>query len=125
GELNPDNSVAQLNLADQVANRYFGKPIEGAPGDTYNSLTPEQKQMVGTAKTLRQQQIGRFNETVSGDYNDLLFTAQLSPSYKFSDDLTGYFAWQYGEKSGSIISVNGLPQRVKPENTHAFELGLK
>ncbi|BBA32854.1 TonB-dependent receptor [Methylocaldum marinum] len=125
GNLNPGNSVEQLNLADQVANRYFGKSLAGAPGETYDTLTAEQKRLVGTAKTLRAQQIGRLNEKVKGDYDDLLITAQLTPSYRFNEDLTGYFSWQYGEKSGSVIAVNGLPQRVEPENTHALELGLK
>ncbi|QSA99153.1 TonB-dependent receptor [Methylococcus sp. EFPC2] len=125
GNLNGGNTVEQRNLADQVANRYFGKTIQGAPGDTYNNLSRDQKNMVAAAKTLRSQRIGRLNEKVAQDYSDLLVTAQLTPSYKFNEDLTGYFSWQYGEKTGSIVAVNGVTQRVDPENTHAVELGLK
>ncbi|QSA99154.1 TonB-dependent receptor [Methylococcus sp. EFPC2] len=125
GKLTGSNSVAQLNLADQLANRYFGKAITGTPGQAYGQLTDAQARMVGTAKTLRASQIGRLNDKVKGDYSDLLFTAQLTPSYKINEDLTSYLSWQYGEKSGSVIQTNGINQRVEPENTHALELGLK
>jgi len=63
--------------------------------------------------------------SVRSDYSDLLFTAQLTPSYKINDDLTAYLSWQYGEKSGSALNINGVSGKVKPEETHALELGLK
>jgi len=125
GKLIPGaNSIQQLQIADGIAKRYFNKT--GAnPGDAYASLTNEQRLQVANAKTIRQNQLGRLNNAVEGDYDDLLFTAQLTPSYKFNEDLTGYLSWQYGEKSGSVIATNGIAQKVKPENTHALELGLK
>jgi outer membrane receptor protein involved in Fe transport len=81
--------------------------------------------MVGTAKTLRQQQIGQLNLPVDNEYNGVLFTSQVTPTYKINDDLNTYFSWQHGEKSGSGININGVPTDVKPEVTDAFELGFK
>lgn len=112
------NSAEQTALADALAARYFG-------GSSYSALTSAQKTMVANAKTLRASQIGRLNQTVEDDYKDVLYTAQLTPSYKINEDLTTYLTWQYGEKSGSIAPVNGRPYTVKPEETHALELGLK
>ncbi len=112
------NSAEQTALADSLAARYFG-------GSSYSALTAAQKTMVANAKTLRASQIGRLNQTVEDNYRDVLYTAQLTPSYKINEDLTTYLSWQYGEKSGSIAPVNGLPFTVKPEETHALELGFK
>ncbi|MDO9164052.1 MAG: TonB-dependent receptor [Methylococcaceae bacterium] len=127
GKLLPGNSVQQLQLADSIAKRYYGVNAGANPGDAYNTLVSDSAKriQVANAKTIRQNQLGRLNNAVEGDYDDLLFTAQLTPSYKFNEDLTGYLSWQYGEKSGSVIATNGIAQKVKPENTHALELGLK
>lgn len=125
GNLAATNSAAQLSLADSVANRYFGATITATPGQAYNSLTPEQRAQVAAAKALRAGAIGPLITGVKSDYKDTLYTAVLSPSYKFNDRVTGYVSWQYGEKAGSAITVNGLPQQVKPERTNAFELGAK
>ncbi|MEF3077085.1 TonB-dependent receptor plug domain-containing protein [Methylobacter sp. Wu1] len=125
GELQGANSADQLKLADSVANRYFGAAVTDTPGQAYNSLTEAQKNQVGTAKRLRSQQIGQLYNPVKSTYTDLLFTAQVTPSYKINNDLTTYLSWQYGEKSGSALNVNGVSRNVKPENTHALELGLK
>jgi len=114
------NSAAQLALADSVANRYFGAA-------NYAALTAAQKTMVAAAKSIRAgtNGIGQLYNSVRSDYSDLLFTAQLTPSYKINDDLTAYLSWQYGEKSGSALNINGVSGKVKPEETHALELGLK
>ena len=125
GALNANNTLQQLALADQVANTYYGAAITGTPGAAYNSLTAAQRTQIATAKTLRSQQVGLLYGDVKSSYSDLLFTSQVAPSYKFNDDLTGYVAWQYGEKSGSAININGIPTTVKPEETHAIEVGLK
>jgi iron complex outermembrane receptor protein len=120
------NSAAQLRLADAVANRYFGIAAGANPGDAYNNgLTAAQKAQVAAAKALRASQIGALISGVSSDYSDTLRTAVLSPSYKFSDDLSTYTSWQYGEKAGSALNVNGRPANVRPEKTNAYELGLK
>lgn len=125
GALQAGNSAAQLSLADAVANRYFGTTIAATPGDAYNSLTVAQKAQVAAAKALRAGQIGQLNGGVKSAYSDNLYTAMISPSYKINDDVTTYASWQYGEKSGSALNVNGVSANVKPEKTSSFELGLK
>ncbi len=111
------NTSAQLALADKVANQYFGK--------NYSLLDATQRKMIGTAKTLRASQVGQLYDTVASNYDDVLSTAQITPSYKFNEDLTGYLSWQYGQKSGSALNVNGVSRNVKPEDTNAVELGFK
>jgi iron complex outermembrane receptor protein len=118
GALAAGNSAAQLALADAVASRYFG-----AAG--YGALTPAQLAQVAAAKALRAGQIGQLVSGITSNYDDNLTTATLSPSYRFSDNITGYTSWQYGEKSGSALNVNGLTANVRPEKTNAFEVGLK
>jgi outer membrane receptor protein involved in Fe transport len=125
GALTAANSAQQLQLADSVANRYYGVAITGTAGAAYNSLTAAQKTQIATAKTLRSQQIGQLYNTVKSTYSDVLFTWQVTPSYKFNDDLTGYLSWQYGDKSGAALNVNSISANVKPERTNALELGLK
>jgi iron complex outermembrane receptor protein len=118
GALATGNSAAQLALADTVASRYFGAA-------SYGALTSAQLAQVAAAKALRAAQVGQLISGITSYYNDNLTTATLSPSYRFSDNVTGYTSWQYGEKSGSALNVNGLSANVRPEKTKAFEVGLK
>jgi iron complex outermembrane receptor protein len=125
GALLAGNTAAQLALADAVANRYFGVNPGTNPGDAYNSLTAAQKAQVAAAKALRAGQIGQIISGVASRYNDNLFTGVISPSWRISDRYTTYASWQYGEKSGSALNVNGVSANVRPEKTNAFEIGLK
>lgn len=125
GDLGSGNSASQLSLADTVANRYFGSTITATPGDAYKSLSVEQKAQVAAAKALRAGQIGAIITGIKSTYNDRLYSAVISPSHKFNDNLTGYVSWQYGEKSGSALNVNGVAANVKPEKTNSYEVGLK
>jgi iron complex outermembrane receptor protein len=118
GALAAGNSAAQLALADAVANRYFGAA-------SYGALTTAQLAQVAAAKALRAAQVGQLISGITSYYNDNLTTATLSPSYRFNDNVTGYTSWQYGEKSGSALNVNGQSANVRPEKTNAFEVGLK
>jgi iron complex outermembrane receptor protein len=125
GALLAGNTAAQLALADAVASRYFGANAGANPGDAYNSLTAAQKAQVAAAKALRAGQIGQIISGVTSHYGDNLFTGVISPSWRISDQYTTYASWQYGEKSGSALNVNGLSANVRPEKTNAFEVGLK
>jgi iron complex outermembrane receptor protein len=125
GTLPAGNTAAQLALADAVALRYYGVPKGANPGDAYNSLSAAQKAQVAAAKAVRAGQIGQIIAGVSSRYNDNLVTAVLSPSWRISDQNTAYMSWQYGEKSGSALNVNGVSANVRPEKTNAFEIGLK
>lgn len=121
-----DNSAAQLTLADQLANEYFGKAIAGAPGDAYASLTGPQKAQVGAAKALRQSQIGVvFNEFDVEPYEKTLPAFVISPTYKFNENLTSYLSWQHGEKAGIAQATNGISNLVTEEKNDAFEVGIK
>lgn len=120
-----NNSTSQLNLADSVANRYYGAVITATPGEAYNSLTAAQKSQVAAVKALRATQIGQLFTPVSDQYDDTLYTSNLSQSYKFNDQINTYLTWQHGEKSGTGFNINGVPTSVKPEKTEAFELGIK
>jgi len=125
GALLVGNTAAQLRLADAVANRYFGVNAGARPGDAYNSLSAAQLAQVAAAKALRAGQIGQLISGVTSYYNDNLYTAVLSPSWRISERYTAYTSWQYGEKSGSALNVNGVSANVRPEKTNAFEVGLK
>ncbi|SFU83006.1 TonB-dependent receptor [Pseudoduganella namucuonensis] len=118
GGLADGNSAAQLALADAVARRYYGAA-------SYGALTAAQQAQVAAAKALRAGQIGQLISGVTSEYDDTLYTATLSPSYRFSERYTAYASWQYGEKSGSALNVNGVSANVRPEKTNAFEIGLK
>ncbi|MES2263764.1 MAG: TonB-dependent receptor [Pseudomonadota bacterium] len=126
GLLNTGNSAAQLTLADSLANKYFGTAATAVPGAAYNSLTPAQKQQVADAKAIRLAQIGViFKETEAERFKDTLPALVLSPSYKFSKDLTAYASLQYGEKAGISQLTNGVSNLVRKEKTTAYEAGLK
>jgi outer membrane receptor protein involved in Fe transport len=49
----------------------------------------------------------------------------ISPSYKFSNNLTAYTSWQHGEKAGIAQATNGISNLVKPEKNDSFEIGFK
>jgi iron complex outermembrane receptor protein len=125
GALAAGNSTSQLRLADAVANRYFGAVAGANPGDAYAALTPAQQAQIAAAKALRAGQIGQLIPGIASRYDDNLGTAVLSHGYRINDNFTTYATWQYGEKSGSALNVNGLNANVRPEKTKAFELGLK
>ncbi len=120
-----NNSIEQLSVADQVANRYFGVPITDVPGAAYNTLTAAQKAQVGAAKAIRAAQIGQLVPYVESNYEDTLYTTLLSQSYEIAEGFKVYGAWQYGEKSGTAFHINGVPEGVKPEKTNAYEIGIK
>ena len=125
GALTAGNSATQLQTADSIANRYYGATVTNTPGAAYNSLTAAQKIQVGNAKAIRATQIGQLYNASRSEYDDVLFTAQFTPTYKINDNINTYLSWQYGQKSGSAININGLPANVKPELTNAVELGFK
>ncbi|MFT3930984.1 MAG: TonB-dependent receptor [Spongiibacteraceae bacterium] len=108
----------QIALANAVALKYFGVA-------NYNNLTPDQARQIANAKALRAGQIGTLSNGVKSTYHDLLYTAILSPSYKINENITTYFSYQRGEKSGSALNINFVSSNVDPENTNAYELGIK
>ena len=118
GALGAGNSAEQLALANAIAYKYFGVA-------NYSSLTAAQLAQVAAAKALRAGQIGQLLSGIESHYKDTLYTAAVAPSYRFNDQYTAYSSWQYGEKSGSALNVNGVSANVRPEKTHAFEIGLK
>jgi len=128
GALNPaSNTVAQLNLADAAASKYFGAAVNPAtPGSAYTSLTAAQQRQVADAKAIRRTAIGVvFNDREAEPFKETQPAFVVSPSYKINDDLTTYVSWQYGEKAGISQLVNGVSALVPGEETSAYELGFK
>lgn len=126
GALLSGNSVAQLQLADKTANKYFGTAITANPGEAYNSLTSAQLIQIAHAKAIRQAQIGViFNETELEKFEETQPSWVLSPSYKINDNITTYLALQHGEKAGISQATNGISNKVKAEKTDAYEIGVK
>ena len=118
------NSATQLALANSVALKYFNIA-------SYDSLSATQKQQVADAKAIRSARLGGlFQNTAAEAFQQLLPTATFSPIYKFTDNHTGYFTYQHGEKAGisQIVgaTINGGKSAPgKAEITNSYELGLK
>ena len=132
GALAASNTAAQRSLADVVANRYFGVPITATPGQAYGSLTAAQLAQVAAAKALRLAGIGTlYADAFAQPYQGTLWTGQLSLTYDFRDNLTGYVTWQRGAKAG-IAQFNGVDatgaarsQPADPERSNAYEIGFR
>jgi outer membrane receptor protein involved in Fe transport len=118
------NSAAQLALADYTAQKYFGVA-------SYSQLSTTQMQQVAYAKAIRLARLGTlYQPTDAAASRKLLPTVNLSPSYKFNAQHTGYVSWQHGEKAGvsqivGATSAGGTSALVRPEKTDSYELGLK
>ncbi|WP_085317180.1 TonB-dependent receptor [Derxia lacustris] len=105
--------------ADAAAKKYFNAA-------NWAALTDAQKRQLADAQSIRKSQIGvLFNSTEAKTFNSTQPALVLSPSYKFSRDLTGYASFQHGEKAGISQLVNGVSTPVKAEKTDSYELGLK
>jgi outer membrane receptor protein involved in Fe transport len=127
GTLNLATSTdAQKRLADEVARKYFGATISGAPGTTYNALTDEQRAQVSAAKSIRASQLGRlWALTRAESFRKTQPSFVLSPTYKLNDNHTTYASLQYGEKGGAVQIVDGKSFVAKPEKVTSYEVGLK
>jgi len=118
------NNATQLALANATANKYFGAA-------SYAVLTPDQRQQLADAKAIRRARIsGVYGQTSAEAFDQLLYTANFSPSYKITDDQTGYFSFQYGEKAGvsqivGATSKGGTSLPTKAEKNFSYELGLR
>jgi iron complex outermembrane receptor protein len=103
---------------DVAAQAYFGT--------AYASLGAAQKAQLKNAAALRAAQLGTlFAKTPSQVISQTQKTFNVSPSYKFDEQVTGYFTYQHGEKGGVAQVVNGVSINAAPESTNNFELGLK
>ncbi|MGC3982838.1 MAG: TonB-dependent receptor [Steroidobacteraceae bacterium] len=125
------NNVAQLQLADQLANRYFGVAVTGTPGQAYNSLTSAQWAQVAAAKAIRLSSIGNlYAEADAEPYRGTLVTGQVSLANAFTDNHTGYVTWQHGAKAG-ISQFNGIANNAarsypaKAESSNSYEIGIR
>jgi iron complex outermembrane recepter protein len=112
------NTITQQQLANAVAQQYFGT--------NYANLTVNQLAQIYNAQALRKAQIGLVYSNVQAQtYNNITPTIFLSPSFKLNAAETAYASYQHGEKPGVAQLVNGISSRVATERTDAFELGLK
>lgn len=121
-----NNSAEQLQLADKLANKYFGVAITNTPGSAYSGLSNAQKAQVADAKTLRRTQAAAlWNSVHAESFEDTQPAFVISPTYKFSNELTLYASWQYGEKAGIAQVVNGFSYLTDAEKSSAYEIGVK
>ncbi len=125
------NSAAQLQLADQVANRYYGVAVTATPGAAYASLSAAQKAQIAAARAVRAGQLtGLYQPVAAQPFIGKVDAANLSLRDKLNDDFTAYATLQYGEKAG-ISQINGatvnggISVPVLPERSTALELGVR
>lgn len=113
------NAGSAQSQADYAAKKYFGAA-------NFAALTLAQKKQLFYAQQIRKARLGViFNPTPAQPYKATQPTVTLSPSYKFTPDVTGYFSFQHGEKAGIAQFYNGVSAPVKAEKTNNFELGVK
>lgn len=113
------STAAQTALADGIAQRYFGV-------SSYALLSTPQKRQVAAARAIRSDQIGNIWNPISGpEFRKAYPGFNISPSYKFNPDQTGYFTVQYGQKGGVSQVVNGKPVLAASEKATSLEFGLK
>lgn len=119
GTLTPNNSAEQIALANATAQKYFGV-------SSYAALNATQARQVADAKAIRRTQLGALWNTVKAEsYEDTQPAFVISPSYKFSEQLSTYVSWQYGEKAGIAQVVNGFSYPTDAEKSSSFEIGVK
>ncbi|MEI6268484.1 MAG: hypothetical protein WCP01_06350, partial [Methylococcaceae bacterium] len=119
GALGANNTAAQIALANSVSQQYFGV-------SAYNSLSSAQQLQVATAKNLRQTNMGVLWNQVPGEtYSAVQPTFNVSPSYKFNDQWTGYTSYRFAQKAGFSQTVNGLSSQIAAELNNTYELGFK
>lgn len=119
GALGSTNTPEQLALANATAQKYFGVA-------NYGDLSPAQRRQIAAAKQIRQGQIGLvWNDTEGPRFQQTQPAFVFSPSYRFSDQYTGYASFRYGEKAGISQVINSVPFLALPEEARAYELGLK
>ncbi len=119
GGLTSANTAAQVAVADSAALKYFGVAA-------YANLSGTQKKEIAAAKAIRKANIGLLYAPVASDaINETQKNFNLSPSYRFNEQFTGYVAFQHGEKAGVAQVVNGVSLNAAPETANNFELGLK
>lgn len=113
------NTTAQINVADTLAQNYFGI-------STYAGLSNAQRAQVAAAKAIRSSNLGfQFNPIDAQTIQAVLPTVLLSPSYKINEDVTAYASLQYGQKPGIAQLLNGASANAKTETTTSYELGFK
>lgn len=113
------NATTAQAQADYAAKKYFGAA-------NFAALTLAQKKELFYAQQIRRARLGvLFNPTPAQPYKATQPTVTLSPSYKFTTDITGYFSFQHGEKAGIAQFYNGVSAPVKAEKTNNFEFGVK
>ena len=120
GQLIDPTNTSDVAKANSVAQRYFGSTA------TYQGLTDAQRAQIGNAKNIRAANVGTlWNQTSGNTFQDILPQANISPSYKFNENITGYTSWKFGQKAGFSQTVNGVDSQIKPEITNTFEIGFK
>ena len=102
-----------------MSQQYFGV-------SDYTTLSADQQKQVATAKNLRQTNMGVLWNQVPGEtYSAVQPTFNVSPSYKFNDQWTGYTSYRFAQKAGFSQTVNGISSQIAAELNNTYELGFK
>ncbi len=116
----PELNEANFNAnPDAVALKYFGVA-------SYAALSAAQRQQITDAVAIRKSQLGLlFAKQDAEEFNETQYTYFLSPSYRFTPNLTGYISYQHGEKAAAAQFINAFSATTKPEKTDNVEIGFK
>lgn len=105
--------------ADAAAQKYFRVA-------TWDALNAKQKQQLAYAQAIRKAQLGQiYNMLRAEAYKKTQYVYVFSPSYRFSDEVSGYFSFQHGEKPGISQVIGGNSLLADGESGNHFELGAK
>lgn len=114
----PELNETATNL-DLIASKYFGV-------SSYSALSATQQQQVTDARAIRKTQLGTLYDKVDAEsINKTQYTWHVTPTYVFNPNVTGYFAYQHGEKAPVAQVIVGTSANAGAEISNNFELGVK
>ncbi len=115
-------AIAQPEVADRVAQRYFGT--------AYASLSAAQRQQITDAVAIRTGRVGTlYPLTQVEPYKGTQVNWSVSPRFELNENNTVYLLVGEGAKSGIPVVLSNSSvvrsQLAKPERNRAYELGSK
>jgi len=131
------NEVTDPGYGAEYLDAYAANPTDPAviasvAGYYFNSTTlnASQTAQLNNAIKIRKSKEGTlYAETPSKQIDETLYNFNVSPTYRFSSEVTGYVALQHGEKAGVaqvVPSAAGpISDNAAPESANNLEIGLK
>ncbi|WP_139826402.1 TonB-dependent receptor [Derxia lacustris] len=112
--------LAQANAqANAAALKYFGVA-------SWAALSNAQKRQLYDAQSIRKSQLGLlYNRANAEPFRQTQRTFTFSPSWKFSEEVTGYVSYAHAEKAAVVQYLNNFSATTRPEKSDQYEIGLK